>query len=95
MEMQRTQVFKGQGANQALLDALALARAITQGCKSHINWKEIGIRESVLTTFEKEMLTRTAIKVKDSATAAQILHSDNVLQEGNSPRGKALKRKEK
>jgi 2-polyprenyl-6-methoxyphenol hydroxylase-like FAD-dependent oxidoreductase len=23
--------FKGQGANQALLDALALARAITQG----------------------------------------------------------------
>ena len=87
--------FKGQGANQALLDALALARAITQGCKSHINWKEIGIRESVLTTFEKEMLTRTAIKVKDSATAAQILHSDNVLQEGNSPRGKSLNRKEK
>jgi 2-polyprenyl-6-methoxyphenol hydroxylase-like FAD-dependent oxidoreductase len=28
--------FKGQGANQALLDALALARAITQGSQEII-----------------------------------------------------------
>lgn len=86
--------FKGQGANQALLDALALARTIVQVCQSNLNWREKGIRENILNTFEKKMLERTAIKVKDSATAAQILHSDNVLQKGNSPRGKSLKKTE-
>jgi salicylate hydroxylase len=34
--------FKGQGANQALLDALALARGITKGCKPFSNWREAG-----------------------------------------------------
>jgi hypothetical protein len=37
------------------------------------------------------MIKRTAVKVKDSATAAAFLHTENVLQESNSPRGKALK----
>src|SRR5690606_20891250 len=32
--------FKGQGANQALLDALALARTITKTCKSSPQWKK-------------------------------------------------------
>ncbi len=31
--------FKGQGANRALLDALALSRAIYAGCKSESQWK--------------------------------------------------------
>ena len=87
--------FKGQGANQALLDAVALARAITHGCQTNRKWRESGIRESILKPFEKEMIARTAVKVRDSADAAQILHSENVLQKGNSPRGKSLKRKEK
>jgi 2-polyprenyl-6-methoxyphenol hydroxylase-like FAD-dependent oxidoreductase len=84
--------FKGQGANQALLDALALARGITKGCRPLSQWRETGIRESVLTEFESEMLLRSATKVKDSAEAAQFLHSETVLHEGNEPRGRCLKR---
>ncbi|WPO79638.1 NAD(P)/FAD-dependent oxidoreductase [Flavobacterium sp. KACC 22761] len=85
--------FKGQGANQALLDALSLARAITKGCKSLAHWKKVGLRESVLTEFEAEMLKRSAVKVKDSAAAAQFLHSEIVLREGDEPRGRCLKKK--
>jgi 2-polyprenyl-6-methoxyphenol hydroxylase-like FAD-dependent oxidoreductase len=85
--------FKGQGANQALLDALSLARIITKKCKPSSNWREIGIRKSALTDFESEMLTRSAIKVKDSADAAKFLHSEIALHEGNEPRGSVVKRK--
>lgn len=84
--------FKGQGANQALLDALALARGITRGCRPLSNWRKAGIRENVLAEFETLMLSRSASKVKDSADAAQFLHSDVVLHEGNEPRGRCLKR---
>lgn len=84
--------FKGQGANQALLDALSLARAISIGCRPKSNWKEVGIRKSALNEFENEMLSRSASKVKDSAAAAQFLHSDVVLHEGDEPRGRVLKR---
>ena len=80
--------FKGQGANQALLDALALAREITIGCRTFSNWKEEGIRKTVLTNFEAEMLARTATKVKDSAAAADFLHSQTVLVEADRPRCK-------
>jgi 2-polyprenyl-6-methoxyphenol hydroxylase-like FAD-dependent oxidoreductase len=85
--------FKGQGANQALLDALTLARGIVKACRNS-QWKEIGIRESVLTEFETEMIERSAIKVKGSADAAQFLHSEIVLYEGDEPRGRCLKKKE-
>ena len=85
--------FKGQGANQALLDALALARAITKGCGPLSNWREAGIRKSVLTDFESEMLERCAIKVKASAEAVHFLHSEIVLHEGDAPRGRSLKKK--
>lgn len=86
--------FKGQGANQALLDALALARGIFKECRPLSNWQEAGIRKSVLTAFEAEMLERSAVKVKDSAEAASFLHSEIVLYEGDAPRGKMLKKKE-
>jgi len=85
--------FKGQGANQALLDALALARGITKGCKPLSQWKKVGIRESVLNDFESEMLKRSATKVKDSADAAQFLHSDIVLHQGDEPRGRCITKK--
>lgn len=85
--------FKGQGANQALLDALALARLITKECRPQSQWKNKGIRDCVLTEFESEMLTRSASKVKGSAEAAKFLHSDIVLQEADEPRGRSLKRK--
>lgn len=84
--------FKGQGANQALLDALMLARGISRGCRPSSQWRKVGIRESVLTEFESEMLERSAIKVKDSAEAAQFLHSEIVLYESDEPRGRCLKR---
>jgi len=83
--------FKGQGANQALLDALTLARTIVKGVRSNPNWKSTGVRESILNEFEAEMLTRSAVKVKDSADAANFLHSEIVLHEGDEPRGRVLK----
>ena len=86
--------FKGQGANQALLDALALARGISIGCRPLSQWREVGVRESVLTEFESEMIERSAPKVIDSAEAAEYLHSENVLREGDEPRGSYLKRKD-
>ncbi|MEQ8548186.1 MAG: NAD(P)/FAD-dependent oxidoreductase [Cyclobacteriaceae bacterium] len=86
--------FKGQGANQALLDALALARGISKGCRPFSQWQEAGIRKSVLTEFEEEMLTRSASKVKDSADAAAFLHSEIILHEADEPRGRYLKRNE-
>jgi len=81
--------FKGQGANQALLDALSLARGITKACKPQSDWSATGIRACVLTEFESEMLERTASKVKDSRAAAAFLHSESVLQERDGPRNNA------
>ena len=86
--------FKGQGANQALLDALTLARGISKGCRPLSQWRKVGVRESVLTEFESEMLERSASKVKDSAAAAQFLHSEMVLHESDQPRGRCLKKKD-
>jgi 2-polyprenyl-6-methoxyphenol hydroxylase-like FAD-dependent oxidoreductase len=85
--------FKGQGANQALLDALTLARGISRGCRAASQWRKAGVRESLLTEFESEILERSASKVKDSAAAAQFLHSEIVLHEGDEPRGRCLKKK--
>jgi 2-polyprenyl-6-methoxyphenol hydroxylase-like FAD-dependent oxidoreductase len=85
--------FKGQGANQALLDALALARGIAKGCGPLSQWKKAEVRERVLTEFELEMIERCTSKVKDSADAAQFLHSEIVLHEGDEPRGTCIKRK--
>jgi len=73
--------FKGQGANQALLDALLLAQKITSA-RTGQN-KELHLREKILQPYEKEMIDRSSIKVKKSAEAAEFLHSDLVLQEGN------------
>lgn len=78
--------FKGQGANQAILDAIALARQITKGCKSD-DWKTKGLRTTVLQPYEADMIARSAVKVNGSAAAAAILHTDKVLIAGNMTRG--------
>src|SRR5690554_206727 len=78
---------KGHGANQALLDALSLARMIVRGCHPRSNWREAGLRNRVLSEYEAEMLERSAIKVQDSAAAAEFLHSEEVLHESDQPRG--------
>lgn len=82
--------FKGQGANQALLDALALARKISLRCGADSSWREVGLRKSVLEEFEKEMISRSTSKVEDSAKAVQLLHSEAVLHEGDEPRGRGI-----
>jgi hypothetical protein len=40
------------------------------------------------------MLERSAVKVKDSAEAAQFLHSEIALHVGDEPRGRNKKKKE-
>jgi len=82
--------FKGQGANQALLDALSLARKISIACHSTPMWKEIGLRDVVLKEFEEEMLERSSRKVKDSAKAVELLHSKDVLREGDGPKNRTI-----
>lgn len=73
--------FKGQGANQALLDALLLARKITSITPKHFD--ATYLRKQVLENYEKEMIERSSVKVKQSANAAQFLHSEIVLEKGN------------
>lgn len=86
--------FKGQGANQALLDALGLARTIMKKCRPGSGWRKSGIRTCVLDPFEKEMFSRTEEKVRASAAAAEILHSQLVMTQSNKPRGSILKDRE-
>jgi len=83
--------FKGQGANQALLDALSLARSIARRCRVSSFWKDEGLRATVLTEFEEEMLLRSSKKVTESAEAAGFLHSESVLHESDAPRGRYQK----
>ena len=82
--------FKGQGANQALLDALDLARDIVEKCNPDSQWREKGLRKILLYDFEKRMLERSALKVRDSAKAVKLLHSDAVLHDGDTPRGRGI-----
>jgi salicylate hydroxylase len=87
--------FKGQGANQALLDALSLARAIYKTCRpkqdgnaSDVNATPVQVQE-VLELYQEEMTIRSAPKVQASAQAANFLHTDVAIQEGNVTRGAA------
>ena len=74
--------FKGQGANQALLDALQLARTL-------YSVNDADALGAAMEVFEREMLDRSAVKVQASAKAAQFLHSEIAIQEGNVTRGAA------
>lgn len=85
--------FKGQGANQALLDALCLARTLYKHfdspAKKNEDEPQGGILKTVLETYEEEMLARSSVKVKASAEAAHFLHTEVAIQEGNVTRGTA------
>lgn len=83
--------FKGQWANRALLDALALSREIYSWCKPGSQWRNEWIRKVVLEKFESEMIEQSAPKVRDSAEAGRLLHSDAVLHDGDIPRGRWIK----
>jgi len=80
--------FKGQGANQALLDALDLARAIANGCGPESDWRRKGLRDCILSDFEEKMIARTTPKVLASAEVVQYLHSMEMLWEADTPRGR-------
>ncbi|MBY0309917.1 FAD-dependent monooxygenase [Patescibacteria group bacterium] len=79
--------FKGQGANQALLDSLLLARMISLECGPDSKWRQTGLRDAVLAKFEKEMIERSKGKVEESREAAYFLHSEAVLHVSDEPRG--------
>mmetsp|Transcript_26959 Transcript_26959/g.57727 ORF Transcript_26959/g.57727 Transcript_26959/m.57727 type:complete len:824 (+) Transcript_26959:10-2481(+) len=76
--------FKGQGANQALLDALSLARVLYR-----IRCREGRSLGEALECYENEMLDRSAEKVRASSAAARFLHTHIAIQEGDVTRGAA------
>ncbi len=78
--------FKGQGANQALLDALQLSRALLGSDLVQPNRRSIA---EALYHFEQEMLMRSKPKVLKSRDAALYLHSPAALAVGNITRAKA------
>lgn len=85
--------FKGQGANQALLDGLELARAL---CRVPALGATLpGLREprlplaAALAEFEEAMLRRAGVKVEASARAAAFLHSAAALTPGDCTRAGA------
>jgi 2-polyprenyl-6-methoxyphenol hydroxylase-like FAD-dependent oxidoreductase len=80
--------FKGQGANQALLDALSLARTLYHTCHRR-GRQEPGTVSEALQVYQEEMMARSAIKVQASASAAQFLHTEVAIQKGNITRGAA------
>ena len=84
--------FKGQGANQALLDAILLSRKLYKSVYADKTSKNVSLNDSITTAlseFEEEMLDRSAIKVLKSANAAQFLHSEVAISKGNVTRGAA------
>lgn len=77
--------FKGQGANQALADAVSLAR-----CLATLEWDENYLDsealDGALARFERDMLARAGEKVTASRTAAEFLHSTLALTPANCVR---------
>mmetsp|Transcript_20647 Transcript_20647/g.33751 ORF Transcript_20647/g.33751 Transcript_20647/m.33751 type:complete len:625 (-) Transcript_20647:47-1921(-) len=83
--------FKGQGANQALLDAVLLARKIHSVVRQKREESQ-PLYERIpeaLGEFEYEMIRRSSVKVKKSAEAAKFLHSEVAIKEGNVTRAAA------
>jgi len=88
--------FKGQGANQALLDAVHLARCIARAPKFLLpGERRYGTVRPFANTFdalaeaESSMLKRAKGKVNKSRDAAKYLHSPAALVEGNCVRAHA------
>jgi 2-polyprenyl-6-methoxyphenol hydroxylase-like FAD-dependent oxidoreductase len=88
--------FKGQGANQALVDAVQLARCIVRspqymlpGQRRHGCVFPFESTHEALAAAERAMLARARGKVEKSRDAAKYLHSSAALAEGNCVRAHA------
>lgn len=94
--------FKGQGANQALADAISLAASLSRlytGCHDDFIKSDLmtdddkksfdGALVSSLIKYESEMRERSISKVLKSRTAAVSLHSEAALAVGNITRAAA------
>jgi len=82
--------FKGQGANQALVDALNLARALSRapkfllpGERTNGTPPKVANTKEALVIAEDAMLKRSRGKVEGSRIAAKYLHSEAALAEGD------------
>jgi 2-polyprenyl-6-methoxyphenol hydroxylase-like FAD-dependent oxidoreductase len=78
--------FKAQGANQALLDALSLSRALLSSELARPGRRPVA---EALREYEDEMASRSAVKVLKSRAAAEQLHSPAALTVGNVTRAHA------
>jgi len=78
--------FKGQGANQAILDALSLARSLYSSSLVKPQGRDVN---DALSFYHQEMRTRSFSKVVKSRDAARYLHSPDALVFGNITRASA------
>ena len=78
--------FKGQGANQALVDAFSLAKAL-EGSQLGGSRRR-PVREA-LRCYEQDMCERSREKVLKSRRAARTLHSPAALSTANITRAGA------
>jgi hypothetical protein len=68
------------------LDALSLARCLYSCSRKEDNIDDIFV---ILSKYHEEMIGRSTKKVQASAQAAQFLHTEVAIQEGNVTRGAA------
>ena len=78
--------FKGQGANQALLDAVELARGLRG---SDLCGGATPLAEA-LGRYEAEMMRRATPKVLKSREAAELLHDAAATRPANTTRAAAV-----
>ena len=81
--------FKGQGANQALLDAASLAKAIGSSGYGRPAGSDRRSLQRALRDYEAEMCERSREKVLKSRSAAVYLHSKAALNKLNITRAAA------
>jgi salicylate hydroxylase len=83
--------FKGQGANQALLDAAALSKLLHSSMLGSQRRGAFGARSVAesLRLFEREMCARTESVVIKSRQAAVFLHNEEALTPGDVSRANA------
>jgi 2-polyprenyl-6-methoxyphenol hydroxylase-like FAD-dependent oxidoreductase len=81
--------FKGQGANQALLDGVSLARRLYAASRRPAC--DGAVLASALAEFEAEMLRRAAVKVALSREAAGHLHSAAAVRPADCTRAAAAR----